>query len=125
MNKKISLGAAIAFMAVVASITFVITMLFSQGVFNKMISNVSQRESMYEKIQEIDKLVRNNYLFELDEDALKDEMASGLINGLEDPYAAYLDQEEYRLYPAKKAGRNPQHRFSYDRYKLLYQDHRI
>ena len=51
MNKKISLGAAIAFMAVVASITFVITMLFSQGVFNKMISNVSQRESMYEKIQ--------------------------------------------------------------------------
>ncbi|MBC8610660.1 Probable CtpA-like serine protease [uncultured Ruminococcus sp.] len=95
MNKKISLGAAIAFMAVVASITFVITMLFSQGVFNKMISNVSQRESMYEKIQEIDKLVRNNYLFELDEDALKDEMASGLINGLEDPYAAYLDQEEY------------------------------
>ena len=93
MNKKISLGAAIAFMAVVASITFVITMLFSQGVFNKMISNVSQRESMYEKIQEIDKLVRNNYLFELGEDALKDEMASGLINGLEDPYAAYLDQE--------------------------------
>ena len=50
---------------------------------------------MYEKIQEIDKLVRNNYLFELDEGALKDEMASGLINGLEDPYAAYLDQEEY------------------------------
>ena len=58
MNKKISLGAAIAFMAVVASITFVVTMLFSQGVFNKMISNVSQREDMYKKVQEIDKLVR-------------------------------------------------------------------
>ena len=62
MNKKISLGAAIAFMAVVASITFVVTMLFSQGVFNKMISNVSQREDMYKKVQEIDKLVRKHMI---------------------------------------------------------------
>lgn len=95
MNKKISLGAAIAFMAVVASITFVVTMLFSQGVFNNMISNVSQREDMYQKVQEIDRLVRNNYLFELDEEAYQDGLAAGLISGLNDPYAEYLDKEAY------------------------------
>ncbi|WP_077533198.1 S41 family peptidase [Massiliimalia massiliensis] len=104
MNKKISLGAAIAFMAVVASITFVVTMLFSQGVFNKMISNVSQREDMYKKVQEIDKLVRNNYLFEIDEDELKNGLASGIIAGLDDPYAEYLDKEAYERDLLQKKG---------------------
>ena len=104
MNKKISLGAAIAFMAVVASITFVVTMLFSQGVFNKMISNVSQREDLYKKVQEIDKLVRNNYLFEIDEDELKNGLASGIIAGLDDPYAEYLDKEAYERDLLQKKG---------------------
>ena len=104
MNKKISLGAAIAFMAVVASITFVITMLFSQGVFNRMISNVSQREEMYQKVQEIDRLVRNNYLFDLDEEVYQDGLAAGLISGLNDPYAEYLDKEAYERDQMEREG---------------------
>jgi carboxyl-terminal processing protease len=95
MNKKISLGAAIAFMAVVASITFCLTMLFSQDIFNKMISNVNQREEMYNKIQEIDTTIRNNYLFQIDEETLQNALADGLVYGLEDPYGEYLDKEEY------------------------------
>lgn len=95
MNKKISLGAAIAFMAVVASITFCVTMLFSQDIFNKMITNVSQREDMYDKVKAIDEKIRDNYLFEIDEEELLDSLGDGMIEGLDDQYARYLDKEEY------------------------------
>ena len=95
MNKKISLGAAIAFMAVVASITFCVTMLFSQDVFNKMITNVGQREEMYDKVKAIDEKIRDNYLFEIDEETLLDSLGDGMIEGLDDQYARYLDKDEY------------------------------
>ncbi len=95
MNKKISLGAAIAFMAVVASITFCVTMLFSQDIFNKMITNVGQREEMYDKVKAIDEKIRDNYLFEIDEETLLDSLGDGMIEGLDDKYAKYLDKEEY------------------------------
>lgn len=95
MNKKISLGAAIAFMAVVASITFCVTMLFSQDIFNKMLTNVGQQEDMYEKIENIDEKIRDNFLFDVDEEILLDSLGSGMIAGLDDQYARYLDKEEY------------------------------
>lgn len=95
MNKKISLGAAIAFMAVVASITFCITMLFSQNVFNKMIPNVGEKEAMYNKIEEIYNKVGQHYLFTTDEETLLDSMGNGMIQGLEDTYAKYYSKEEY------------------------------
>lgn len=95
MNKKISLGAAIAFMAVVASITFCVTMLFSQDIFNKMIANVNQKETMYTKIEEIYNKINSNYLFEVDDETLLDSISTGMLNGLDDQYAKYYDKEEY------------------------------
>ena len=59
MNKKISLGVAICFMAIAAAITFTITMFFSLNVFNSKIANVDEREHLYKKLSEIDTYVRN------------------------------------------------------------------
>ena len=53
MNKKISLGAAISFMAVVAAITFTITMIFSLNIFNDKVYNVKEREELYKKFQSL------------------------------------------------------------------------
>ena len=58
MNKKISLGAAITFMIVVAGITFCITMMVALNHFNDMVLNVKEREEMYKKISNIDAEVR-------------------------------------------------------------------
>lgn len=95
MNKKISLGAAIAFMAVVASITFCVTMLFSQDIFNKMIANVTEKEQMYDKIEEIYTKINDNYLFTLDEEQFLNATGNGIMSGLNDRYARYYTQEEY------------------------------
>lgn len=96
MNKKISLGIAIAFMAIVAAITFCITMIYSQNSYNEKIKNVQEREQIYKKISEIDKYVRENFKGEVDEQALLDSIAKGYILGLDDDYGNYFNQEEYK-----------------------------
>lgn len=97
MNKKISLGAAVTFMAIVMSITFVLTMLFSQRQFNQRIANVTEREGMYNKVQEINDKIRSSYLKadDIDEEKLKDALGQGLLYGLNDPYAVYMDKETF------------------------------
>ena len=62
MNKKISLGAAVTFMAITAAIAVTLTMFFSFNTFNQKIGNIKDREAMYSKIADIDAFVRQNYM---------------------------------------------------------------
>lgn len=95
MNKKISLGAAIAFMVVLAGITFCITMMVSLNYFNTMVLNVKNREEMYKKIADLDREVRQNFDGTIDEEALLDAISAGYIKGIGDKYSSYLTKEQY------------------------------
>lgn len=96
MNKKITLGAAICFMGIVAAITFVITMIFSMGWFNNKMARVKEREQLYVKIAEIDSIVQEHFVDQatVDKEALFDAMSEGYIAGLNDKYAAYYTPAE-------------------------------
>lgn len=96
MNKKVSLGAAICFMGIVAAVTFVITMIFSTDVFNGKVFRVKERERMYTKFAEIDRTVTQNFVGEIDEDQLLDAISAGYISGLGDRYAQYFSPEELK-----------------------------
>jgi carboxyl-terminal processing protease len=95
MNRKISLGSAMSFMAIVAAVTFTITMLFSMNLFNNRVLNVNERQQFYKKIDEIDKIVRLNYNGEIDPQTLLDSVASGYAKGTGDKYARYYTPEQY------------------------------
>lgn len=95
MNKKISLGTAITIIAIVAAITFSVTMVFSMKTFNSKVSNLREREELYSKLAEIDGLIRDNYIGDVDQDALLDSIANGYIAGIGDKYAKYLTAAEY------------------------------
>lgn len=95
MNKKISLGAAVAFMVVVAGITLCITMMVSLNYFNKKVLNVKNREEMYKKISDVDRNARQNFYGPINEEALLDSVSAGFIRGLGDKYSTYLSKDEY------------------------------
>ena len=61
MNKKISLGAALALMLIITAVTFSVTMIFSRQMFSTTITNISEKQAMYDKLSEIDSYVRQNY----------------------------------------------------------------
>lgn len=105
MNKKISLGAALALMLVITAVTFSITMIFSRQMFSTTITNISQREAMYDKLSEIDSYVRRNYYGTIDEDNLNNYLAAGYIAGLSDRYATYYTAADYTKKQQENAGK--------------------
>lgn len=97
MNKKISLGAAIMFIIIVAAATFSITRAYAMIDFNDKINNLKERESRYSKLAEIDNYVRQNYIGAILESDLTDDTADGFIKGIGDPNAKYYNANEYQL----------------------------
>ena len=95
MNKRISLGYAISLMILMSTVTFAMTMLYAMHTFNEKVFNIKEREAMYTKLAEIDRLVRENYYGSIDEGVLMDSIADGFVNGIKDKYSIYMDAEAY------------------------------
>lgn len=95
MNKKISLGVAIMFMCLAMAVTIPITMLLTMGVSNSKIDAVNERHATFDKIDEINKIIRKNYNGEIDENALLDSISEGFAIGIGDAYAQYYTAAEY------------------------------
>lgn len=95
MNKKIPLGMAVALMSVAAAVAVALTMVFSTAVFNSKLTNINERQAIYDKIDEINKIVRENYNGEIDETFLLDYISEGFAYGTGDIYANYYSAKEY------------------------------
>lgn len=94
MKKKISLSTAVTLLILTAALTISITMLVAMRYFNHQVHSVSQRQTMYEHINDVDKKVRE-YYEDIDEESLRQAITKGYATGLKDPYAAYYTPDEY------------------------------
>ena len=101
MNKKISLGSAIAYMAIVAAVAVSLTMIYSRNLFNQKLRDLSEREAMYSAVFELDQYVRSNYYKDVDDDQLNSSTMAGYIAGLGDPYARLMTAREYEVYQSE------------------------
>lgn len=95
MNKKISLGVAISLVAIGCAITFVLTWTVSLRTYNSKIGSSEKYEGVYAKLQEIDSVVRTNYINDLDDDALEAAVINGYVVGIGDKYATYMPASSY------------------------------
>lgn len=96
MNKKVSIGVLIAAVVLAIALTVTVTMLVAIRYFNATVSDVTQRQTMFDYVTDIDHIVRYNYVGVLDEEKLRQALGKGYIDGLGDAYAAYLTAEEYQ-----------------------------
>ncbi|HHW46482.1 MAG TPA: S41 family peptidase [Clostridiales bacterium] len=94
MNRKVSLGVAISMAVISSAVTICITMLVAMQLFNNSIGNLAERQAMYDKLNQIDRLVRENFAGKIDEEYLKDNIAKGYIYGLNDKFSSYYTAEE-------------------------------
>ena len=108
MNRKISVGMAVSIVILAMTVTFSITMLVAMRLFDSTVSSVKEKESMYNKIAEVDRYVRSNDYYPIDETTLYDRLTAGYLLGTGDKYARYFSATAYtELYdesPAKEAG---------------------
>lgn len=102
MNKKISLGLCLSLVIIAITATFAVTMVTSKQIYNKIISNLSQRSQTYESVDEISKIISNYFYGTIDDRSrLNGALAEGYVNGLGDSNSVYMDSEEYAEYTEK------------------------
>jgi len=95
MSKKISFGVAITITLIAMAVTFSLTMVVSMNMFNNTVSSVKSKERQYNKLSEIDRFVRAEEYFEINDDTLNDTIASGYMLGINDKYARYYSTKAY------------------------------
>ena len=95
MNKKISLGVAATIIILAMTVTFSVTMLLAMRLFDSTVTSVKEKESMYSKLSELDRYVRANSFYAIDDTLLYDTLCSGYLVGTGDKYARYYTAEAY------------------------------
>lgn len=105
MSKKISLGVAAAIALIAMAVTFSLTMVVSMNMFNTTVSSVKNKERQYNKLSEIDRFVRSNEYFTINNDTLNDTIAAGYVLGISDKYARYYTAKAYSEKLAMDSGK--------------------
>ena len=95
MKKKLSIGGAITLAIMLATVTFIMTMIYAQKTFDSRVYNIRERETMYSKIAEVDQLVRRDFYTDIDEEGVSDGMVRGYLAGLGDANARYMTAETF------------------------------
>ena len=105
MSKKISLGVAATIAIIAMAVTFSLTMVVSMKMFNTTVSSVKNKERQYNKLSEIDRFVRSNEYFAINNDTLNDTIAAGYVLGISDKYARYYTAKAYSEKLAMDSGK--------------------
>lgn len=105
MNRKISLGMAVTIVILAMTVTFSITMLIAMRLFDSTVNSVKEKESMYNKIAEVDRYVRSNDYYTIDETMLYDRLTAGYLLGTGDKYARYYTAKAYSEKLAMDSGK--------------------
>ena len=95
MNRKISVGMMVTIVILAITVTFSITMLTAMRLFDSTVTSVKEKESMYNKISEVDRYVRANDYYTIDETTLYDRLTAGYLLGTGDKYARYYTATAY------------------------------
>ena len=101
-SRSVSIGA----LAMIALICVIVTFLFTYVVMSmtqaRLIAQLNanaRREGLVEEISDklayVDRMIRENYVGEVDDEVLADWMMKGYMAGLGDPYAEYYTAEEF------------------------------
>ena len=95
MNRKISVGMTVTIVILAMTVTFSITMLMAMRLFDHTVTSVKEKESMYNKVAEVDRYVRANDYYDIDETMLYDRLTAGYLLGTGDKYARYYTAAAY------------------------------
>ncbi|MBQ9921531.1 MAG: S41 family peptidase [Clostridia bacterium] len=103
MNRKVSIGAALAIMLLGVLVTFQITMISVDRQYSEKLAQITENQLDYQKLSTIDQTVRRNYIKEIDEEAIEEEIINGYFDGLGDKYSYYMNPDEYSEYQSAAA----------------------
>ena len=104
MKKKISISTTVTLVLLTMAVTISLTMLLAMRYFNSQLQTVSRLQNTYSHINDVDKVVREYYP-NLDDDLLRQGIAQGYVDGINDAYADYYTPLQYTAEQLKMSGK--------------------
>lgn len=95
MKKRIPIATTLALVLMAIALSVSATMVFAMNRFSSTISNVNARQALFDYLDNVDKAVRDKYAGTVDEELLKEKLASTYVQSIGDQYADYLTPDEY------------------------------
>ena len=105
-NKRIPLFGAVAAVLLAILLTFNMTYLTLNNKYSRKLNEILAGYGTYDKLEDIASLIRQNYIGEVDEDALNDAIMSGYLAGIGDKYARYISTSEFQEWQLNENGRS-------------------
>ncbi len=100
MKKKIEVGTVIFIIIVVIVLSCLATYMYLTSLMPSLVA----KESLYDRISEIDKTIEKRYVGEVDADKAMDSLLTGYASGV-DKYSTYLNEENYSAYTSQMDGK--------------------
>lgn len=97
MTKKISIGLTVVLLTVSICLTAVLTVFVYLSHYNDLIAELPQRAQQYDKLSEVDELVRSEYFGNLDSTKINTSLVNGYLTGL-DENCYYIPAEDFEYY---------------------------
>jgi len=104
LKKQISPGTVLSLMALTAAATFTVTLSMSRKAFNEKVTEVDRLADKYDRLDELDAVVRDNFYREVPEEDVLDGILAGYVAGLGDRYSIYRSARELTDYEDTTAG---------------------
>lgn len=104
MNKKIPLGIAVGLICIAVVISSAVTMSVVSDKYNDILGGMPEKIERYKIIDELDKIINNNYYGKKNEESFELAFAHGYVDGLGDNYSRFLSADEYAEYMARSQG---------------------
>lgn len=104
MSKKIPLGIAIGLICIAITVSCAVTVSVVSDRYNNVLGALPEKIEKYKIIDELDKIINNNYYGKKAEDSFELAFAHGYVDGLGDNYSRFLSADEYSEYLAETQG---------------------
>lgn len=98
LNKKISLGTAIAGGLIIGAVVYSLGYKMAMNKFNNILSYNQEKQKMYSVLSDIDYAVRKEYIGDIDETSLLRGISAGYIKGLSSDLCQFFTVSEYQMF---------------------------
>ncbi len=105
MTRKISLGIVVVLIIISICFSSATSIFLVLRHYSNLISDLPGKADQYIRLSEIDELLRREYFGDIDKDYIDDQLASGYIGGLNDPYSFYISASDFDEYNAYLQGK--------------------
>ncbi len=98
LNKKIPMGFFIAGLFVIATLVYSLGYKMAMDKFNDVVSYTQEKQKMYSTLSELDYNVRSDYVGEISENDMLENLCYGYVKGLKDSSCSFFTKQDYKKY---------------------------